>query len=928
MAALSALMVFHANAQSTLVDYKEGKVDLGIGIEQKKLMSTAATETISGEELQKTAAISLKDALYGRLLGLTALKKGGFAGDNDYGATMSVRAKQTTTESNLLILVDGIERSIDYITIEEVESVTILKDAAATALYGYQGANGAILVKTKRGREAGKMIVSAGYDHKFTFNPRVAEFVDAYTYANAINKARANDGLTPMYNAYELNAFKENLDPYYYPNVNWKDEIFKDTGSEDQLNISLTGGNSKLQYFSMLDYTDSRGLLNNAEQEKYSSQLKFSKANIRTNLDVEISPSTKMKVNALGTFIETNRPYGFTADGLTAKLYQIPSSAFPVVNDPDGKLAGVWGGNTTYTTNNPAAIIQNAGYTKTHARQFQGDVTLTQDFGFWIEGLSLSARAGYNSYSEIYETHSMGYLYGYERYTFDSNGVPTGLTSYSAGNKTSNLNYSDRTNQHNSSSYVSVWADYRTSFCGEDNFSASLIWDEKHSVANTRYSTINRMNVMLNMHYDLKEKYLMDVVLAANGSNRSYPHKWSFSPVVSLGYIARNNEDASFLNLAKFRLSGGIQHVDYVPIQGIWLENYSGGGGDYYFGSGTGSQVWGTFIGYQPTPDFRLETAYRFNLGTDLRLAKSVDITLDAYYNFRDDILLSGSGLNSSVVGVPSGYINWGQVASYGVEAGINWVKSVNKDVSFNLGADFTWGRNVQLRTIENVAYDYLSAVGGRVNQAKGLEVIGIFKDNEDIENSPVQAFDNVRPGDFKYKDQNGDNIINQEDVIKMGYDTAVPEMNFSFNLGFRYKNFGFNALFQGAANYTAYLGTTGVWIPLISGNNLSKEYYENCWDYSENPIYPRLTSQTNNNNYRANNVWYKDINFLKLRNCEVYYDLPETLVGKAGLSQCRVFVKGENLLTLSNLDTMDPESIGTKYPTLMGVNIGLSVKF
>ena len=423
LAALFAAATCSVNAQSTLTDYENGKVDLGMGVERSLLMSTAATETISGEELQKTAAVSLKDALYGRLLGLTALKNGGFVGDYGYGANMNVRGTQTTTENNLLILVDGIERSIDYMTLDEVESVTILRDAAATALYGYQGANGAILVKTKRGTSDGKHHVSVSYDHKFTFNPKVADFVDAYSYANALNKARANDGLSPMYNAYELNAFATGLDPYYYPNVNWKDELFKDMGSEDQVNVSLTGGNDKLQYFAMLDYTDGRGLLQEADRGDYSSQLKFSKANIRANMDAQLTPTTKMQVNAVASFIETNRPNNYDANGLTAMLYQVPASAFPVMNDPNGELAGVWGGNTTYSTVNPAAQVRASGFLKSHSRSFQGDVSLKQDLGFWVEGLSVSGRVGYNNFSEIYESNALGFRYGNQRYSFDANGI-------------------------------------------------------------------------------------------------------------------------------------------------------------------------------------------------------------------------------------------------------------------------------------------------------------------------------------------------------------------------------------------------------------------------------------------------------------------------------------------------------------------------
>lgn len=913
-------------AQSSLVDYQNGKVDLGVGVVQSQKLSTVASQTISGEELQKTAAFTLKDALYGRLLGLTALKNGKFEGDNNFGARLNIRGTSTTSENKVLILVDGIERSIDHLTPNEVESVTVLRDGAATALYGYEGLNGAILVKTKHGT-AGKPAVCANYSHTFTFNPQVAAFVDAPTYAMAMNKARLNDGLTPMYNQTELTAFANGSLPYYYPNVDWQKEALRDIGSENQLNLSIKGGNNRLQYFTLLDYTDSRGLLKNTKQNEFDSQLKFSKGNIRVNIDAVLTKTTIMQVNLFGSLLETNRPAGVTADGVFDMFYRVPSSAFPIKNDPDGELADIWGGNTTYGTNNVVAQIQASGFQKSHAREFQGDLTLKQDLGAVLKGLSASLRFGYNNYSEIYESNTMGFMYGYQRYTFDGNGNQIGLTTYSAGDKTDNLSFNYWLNQHSRSSYLAVSADYKTKFKNDDNFNASLIWNQKNITSNGRYQTFNRMNWLLNMHYDLKEKYVADLTLGLNGSNRSYPEKWSLSSALSLGYIYADNNDA-LVNFGKLRLSGAIQHLDYVPINGIWLENYDGGGGDYYFGAGVGSQTWGTFISYQPTRHFDLETAYKLNIGTDLQLFRSIDVTLDAYYQLRDKILMSANGLNSTVVGIPSGYVNWGRVASYGVELGVNWVKKLNKDMRFNVGGQLTWGRNRIMRTIENVAYDYLSSVHGRVNQAWGLQTSGFFSDDADIANSNVQQFDYCKPGDFKYKDQNGDGVINENDVVKMGYDTSTPELNYAFNLGFKYKNVGFNVLLQGAGMFTQYCGTTGMWTPLIDGTNLSQEYYDNCWDVSSSPKYPRLTSQNNNNNYRANDVWWKNVSFFKLRNCELYYMLPQSLFSHVGLSQCKVFVKGENLFTLSNIKDMDPENIGTGYPILKGVNLGVLLTF
>lgn len=916
-----------ASAQSTLIDYDSTRVDLGFGVVQQKLLSTVAMSTISGDELRKTSAYNLREALYAQLPGLTVLNHGGFAARGK-DTQISIRGDQTTGDKNILILVDGIERNIDYMTTDEVESVTVLRDAAAVALLGYQGVNGALLITTKRGK-AGKLRVNASYDHKFTFDPKTADFVGAYDYANALNKARANDGLSPAYNDYELNAFRSGLEPYYYPHVNWKDEAFKSLGSEDKLNLEANGGNDKLQYEVLLGLTNVSGLLGHTDvSDDYSAQLKGSRGNILTNIDAELSKTTHLRVNVDAGIFETNQPNDADGNEVTRLLYAVPSSAFPVTNDPDGVLAGVWGGNTTYTGNNVMAKIMASGYMKSHGHILQGDVTLTQKLDFWLKGLSVSARVGYSNYEQIFENNKLGYEYGYERYGFDANGIPTSLTSYKAGDKTSRLAFAYGINEHRRSSYLALKANYATKFRADDNFIAALIWHQKNTTPNGQYNTFNRMDWQGYLHYDLKQRYIADLVLALNGSNRSYPNKWAFAPTLSLGYILKNAPEAKGLNLAKFRLSGGIQHSDYVPVNGLWLENYGGGGGDYYFGIGTGSQNWGTFISYLPNDDLSHETAYKFNLGGDFRLARQLDLNVDLYYQLRDNIILSDAGFNSSVMGLPASYMNYGRVASYGVEFSTNWVRTFHNGLSTHIGGNFSWGRNNIRRTIESKAYDYLSSVGGRVNQAWGLQVIGFFKDQDDIDNSPEQNFDNTKPGDFKYKDQNNDNVINEDDVVKLGYDTSVPEINFAINLGLKYKNVGFDALFQGATNYTQYLGTAGVWVPLVDGANLTQDYYDKCWDNSNHPKYPRLTSRTNNNNYRANSTWYKDITFLKLRSARLYYDLPKTFIQKLSLVQAQLYVKGENLLTISNCDVMDPENIGTNYPALRGIDVGISVKF
>lgn len=923
---LLTLLAFSAtaNAQNSLTDKDSVRVDLGFGQQQKLSYSTAAVTIITGDELKQTAAINLSDALYGRLLGLSAFKTGGFSGDDGYGSWFNIRGNQTTSENNVLVLVDGIKRSIDRLTVDEVESVTVLKDAAAVALLGYKGVNGALLVKTKRGKEE-KIGIDVSYNHKFTFSPKVADFVDAHTYASAMNEARLNDGFTtPAYSDVELDLFKDGSDPYFYPNVNWKKEVLKDIGSENMLNVAVHGGSDKVKFYTMLDYTTSSGLLKGADAGDFNTQLRYSKANVRANLDFAITSTTNMEVNVLANFIETNEPSAGNGDDIFYRIYQLPASAFPI-NTPDN----VWGGNQYYGDANPVACIQSSGREKSHQRALYADARLTQDLGFWVKGLSASARLGYDNYSRINEDHNSSFQYGYLMYNGaigDKDNVQTVLY----GDKVNSINYSKELTNQWRSSFFALSVDYNRTF-GDHALAASAIYNTESEVGMGRYNTFYRANVMGYLNYIWKQKLAANLVLAGNGSNRSYPEKWSFSPTMSLAYIFVNNVENKVLDYGKVRASFGIQHSDYVPINGIWLENYSGSHGNFVFGTNYDGGFWGSYLAYYPLSSFNLETAYKYNLGVDLRLFRSLDVTVDAYYNRRSNIMLSANDLNSWVAGRPDSYATKGIVDSYGVELGLNYAKQLSKDFLLNAGASFTWGTNEIKEFIENPSEEYQSRIGQRVDQVYGLEAIGFFKDQQDIDNSPAQLFSQVRPGDIKYKDQNGDGTINEDDEIYFGYGQNIPEVNYSFSLGVKYKRVGFNLLFQGVSGLTKYLGTVGVWDCMKGNNNLSKHYLQNAWrPNSDNAgvIYPRLTSQDNPNNYRANNVWYNNINWLKLRNVEVYYLLPETWAHKMRISQAKLYVKGENLLTFSNMNVMDPEVLGTNYPVLKGISAGIVVNF
>lgn len=907
------------SAQVALSDKASQKVDLGYGVEQTEFLTTAATTTITAEELRRTSAISLADALYGKLLGLNAYQNTGFKGEEGTGATFNIRGVQTTGERDILILVDGVERPIDRLTVEEVESVTVLKDAAAVALYGHEAINGVLLVKTKHGNKDGKYHFKAGYSHKFQFDPKMADMVGAYDYANALNRARANDGAAPAYTDAELQKFIDGSDPLVYPNVDWKKEVFKNTAHETNAYLSFFGGTDKVQYYTQLDYTDARGLYANPKQEDWTSQLKYSKANIRANLDFEVSKTTRVSTNILGILLETNGVPNVSSNDAWWHLYKVPALAFPI------KTAGdVWGGSQTYGDFNLLAKSQGAGFMKTHQRQIWANITLEQDLDVITEGLKFYVGGSYDNSSNTIETRSKGYQYGWNYY--DAAGV---MQETVMGTIEDKLVFNNWVDSQWRIATFNAGLKYGIQLANGDNVAANAGYNMKSEIRDNRSNTWYRANWQLALHYDHLNRFMTDIVLAANGSNRCYPTKWAFSPTIGIGYIYANNPESSFLNYGKLRLSGGIQHTDYVPQAGLWLAAWNNSHGQFWYGNNFQS-TWGAFLTQFPTSDFHQETAYKANIGTDLRIAKSLDFTVDLFYQQRRDILVSAAQLNSDVVGIQSSYDDRGRVASYGMEMGLRYAKTFNNGLNLNAGASVTAVKNKILEWIETPAYPNLSVVDGPADAERGLVALGFFQDQADIDNSPIQQFGQVKVGDIKYKDVNEDGVINENDFVTQDYGNAFPALNYAFNLGLEYKGFGINATFQGASHQVKNLRyVDGVWGALSDNRNLSTEYYENCFDVAgAAALYPRLSTENVANNAQNSTIWYRNVQWLKLRDCEVYYKLPASVINPLKITGARIFLQGQNLLSFDNIDAMDAENLNTGYPVMKGVNVGLSVQF
>ena len=909
---------FAANAQIQLSDKEAQKVDLGYGVESSEFLTTAATYTITAEELGRTSAISLADALYGKLLGLTAVQNTGFKGEEGKGASFSIRGAQTTGEKDILILVDGVERPIDRLTVEEVESVTVLRDAAAVALYGHEGINGVLLVKTKRGIAESGFKIKAGASHKIQFDPQTADMVSAYDYANALNIARRNDGGTAAYTDAELQKFVDGSDPFVYPDVNWKDVVFKNIAHETNGFVSMYGGSENVQYYSILDYSDARGLYKNPDLSEFNSQLKYSKMNIRTNVDFQVSSTTRVKTNILAIFMETNGVPNVNSSDAWWHLYKVPALAFPIRTSN-----GVWGGSQTYGDFNLLAK-ESAGGAKTHQRQIWADMTLEQDLDFLLKGLKFYVGGSYDNVSITDEYHTRGYQYGWNYY--DS---ANAMQEVVMGTVKKNATFAYELSSHWRAGTVNGGFRYATRLDNGDNFSANANYNMKSEIRKGRSNTWYRENWNLAAHYDHANKFMADLVLAVNGSNRSYPAKWAFSPTLGLGWIYANAPEAGFLNYGKLRLSSGIQHTDYVPENGLWLAAWDNSHGQFWYGQNFASST-GAFLTQFPTTDFNQEAAYKANLGTDLRIANALDFTVDVFYQQRRNILVSAASLNSDVVGIQSSYDDKGRVASYGIETGLRYAKTFSNGLNLNFGGNFSFVKSEILEWIEAPAFPNLSRIGEPADASRGLVAIGFFQDQADIDNSPLQEFGQVKVGDIKYKDVNNDNVINENDMVAMDHGNAFPALNYAFSLGMEYKGFGINATFQGAGCQTKnLLDVDGVWGALSDNRNLSQEYYDNCFDIAgANAKYPRLSTEKTANNTQQSTNWYRNVSWFKLRDCEVYYKLPKSFLNSVKVADAKVFVQGQNLLSFDNIPAMDAENLNTGYPVMKAINVGLSVVF
>lgn len=901
---------------------------------QQTLAETTASIAITGnEEFANRSQRNIGKSLFGNVLGLTVLGNSGHYWEGE--PTFYLRGLQSFSGSTPIIMVDGIERDIQYLTADEVESVVVLKDAAAIALYGYKGANGVVNVVTKRGKYNSREI-NFSYDHAINWQPRRPAFVDAYTYANAMNEALGYEGNPAMYKQSELDAFKSGQYPYYYPNVNWMDETFKNTGSTNIYNIDFRGGGQKFRYYTAINLQLNNGFIKSpSENDGYSTQQKYSKGNLRTNLDIDLSPKTKLVANIFGSLAETSRPgYVSVSDddqdketNLWDMIYSLPSAAMPVRLEN-----GMWAGNSTWPgTKNPVAQSIGAAYTKGHSRALYADMTLNQDLSSILPGLGGSFQLAYDNTSSIVEDHSRTYQYNSYLIQMDDNGIPTASLNTPQGAESAMGTGKTSTFIRNYNFYGSL---YHSGTFGKHSLYSQLKWSYEYRNTAGRNKTFYRQNLSLYAHYGYNSRYYVDLNLVESASNRLDSDKrWAFSPTLSAAWLlSKENfmKDISFIDFLKLRMSFGIINTDNIPYNGYWNQAYKKSGTYSFSETYTALDQGGWTMDRLASLVSSHEKAYKSNFGIDATLFGGLDVTFDAYYQRRKNIWIESPGEYSSVLGFtpPSG--NDGIVDSWGTELGLNYHKKIG-DIHLTAGGNFTLAKSKVVENMEApVIYPYLSEIGAPVEQLRGLVAIGLYKDQADIDNSPQQTFSTVYPGDIKYKDMNDDGVIDDNDKVKIGHSTTLPEIYYSFHLGAEWKGLGFNAVFQGTGRYSAMLETKAMYRPLLSSTSLSQYYYDNRWTpQNQNAEFPRLASQSSENNYRNSTWWLRDRSFLKLRNVEIYYNLPETWLQKTKvLNKAKLYVRGNDLLCFDHLKETDPETYDSTTPTTSSVVFGLAISF
>lgn len=895
-------------------------------IKSKEINS--AVSTVSGEQLRKTSSPNLQNSLIGRLSGLYLTSSFAEPGNGDY--TAYVRGLKTTAPNNApLVLVDQIERDLSQLSPNEIESVTVLKDATALALYGGRGANGVILVTTKRGKVAPRYVsVDGSYSLQQAVGLR--EYLNSYDYVQLYNKAWEMDGHNqPFYSDEDVEGFRKTVqndpaaNPYLYPNNNYIDEFINKLTYQKKVDVTMSGGNNSARYFALIGYLNQDGVFKYGnENDEYSSNTNYQRFNFRTNVDIDVNSMVSAFLDMSGR-IEIRHYPGRSAWDIFNALSTTPSNAYPIFNE-DGSL----GGTTTFQ-NNPYGLIAQSGYTEAMRRLFDTSVGFKVDFDRWVKGLTFSTRGGFDFNNAKNRGLTKNFMV-YELNPSDSTYLGYGDTDYSTFGGTDM-----------SGAYYSQWFEH-------SQFDYERVFNEMHHVNALAFFDVTKRSIPGNnptyknvafgaqIRYNYDYKYFVDLV-ASTTANEAFMRGSRFNsyPAIALGWaLSEENflKNNSVVDYLKLRASAGMTGSDRPygtdgSYRFLYLNGWSTGGNGYSFGDPQ-TRTSGAYESTVGNYKLRGEVGTKYNIGIDGDLLNGkLYFTTDAYYEKRSGIWVRRSAWVPSTYGGLLPLENAGSAESEGWELTLG-TRKTKGDLIYDLKlmADYSKSKILDLQEAPK-EWDYQYAAGKQLTELWMLTSQGFFADDADVANSVPQSYGTVKPGDIKYLDFNGDSIVDANDVTASGK-SWFPQLIFSFNTDISYKNFDFSMLWQGTLG--SYTYDPLYEIPFLNKNASTNASLVWTPETAETAKYPRLTTSNFTNNRQGSDFWLVDNNYVRLRSIELGYTISNAKLKRAGFEKIRMHLNGYNILTLSN-HNFDPEYTTAgiyQYPSSRVYSVGLNFTF
>lgn len=964
------------NQSTVAVTIKETSTNLqeivivGYG-EQKKISVTGSISAVNAADIAKAPVASVTNALTGRVTGLVTRQSSGRPGGDD--AQLFIRGLATFNDSNPLVLVDGVERDFTQIAADDIESVSILKDAAATSVYGVRGANGVVLVTTKRGTQ-GKTKINVSSEYGLTHFNRLTAAENAETTSSFQREGSINVGLDPSIlnntgalpvTEYDKYLYRTQLSPFTHPDNNFV-ETFTKPGNQQKYNINISGGNKIIKYFVSTGFFTQDGMfeadinklretptlkrlielspeVDKALQPKdYNANYYYNRLTTRSNLDITLSEDFKVGVNMSYLYTKQNRPGVYdnlnnASENLRlfASFYRNAPQMFPLMN-PNGSYAA----NIGVYRQNPLVTIANTGFRSDFGNELQTSFTFNYNLRKLAKGLSVDGKYAYDvDWSNWRGMLERPYIYAYnaedQSYTQGLVGV---LPSQDSGKTSGKYNQ-----------YGELALRYKGSVGDGHNFSA-LALGNFNSLSGPRSNKIPEMYQYVphiykalvgRINYDYKSRYLLEVNAGYNGSNRFAKGKrFALFPSASVGWILTNEAfmpESDLLNLFKIRGSYGQVGNDQLGgFSYFYKATYNDNGPEYSFGDVQNPSIKGLHQGRGANENVTWETATKYNLGLDTRFLKNrLSFTADVFKEHRSDILVHPQKylISAGVSQLPPE--NIGVMENKGFELELGWNDKAGRNWDYYFKTQYSHARNTIMEMSEtDQPYDYMLKTGRPFNQFIGYKFDGFFNSYEQIAASPQQFGSNtVEPGDIKYRDLNGDGIVDQNDITAIGY-SMVPENIFSFSGGVTFKNISLDILFQGASRSSVWmvgdLGWDNSW-----GNYFSEHRGRWTPETAATATYPRFLQKADggHQNYQLSDFWLRSGRYLRLKNVQLGYSIPKKALAKLPIENIRFYANAYNLITWDEVKRIDPESDpnrndGQFYPQQRIINFGLNVGF